>query len=147
MVTRARIRKELGILKRRVEARWKRYEKSPAYGNEPMICTGIGPVSTCTYSAVYLAARLGGDVYGYSIEDNPEAIVGASEFGHDFALIDDRWLVDFWAWDTYQYQDLYDLEDPHDRAKARKMYGDRENWERMSPENFAHAKETMAAYT
>lgn len=147
MVTRARIRKELGILKRLVEATWKRYEKSPAYGNEPMICAGVGTVSTCTNSAIYLAARLGGEVYGYWIEDNPKAIVGNAEGGHDFALVDHRWLVDFWAWDTYQYQDLYDLQDPKDKAKALKMYGDQKNWKRMSPENFAHAKERVAAYT
>lgn len=132
------IEKELTLLKRKVEAAWKEHEKDPDHGNKPFICPGAGPVGICTSTSVYLASRLGGDVYGYSIENNPDAIVGKEEFGHDFTVIGDRYLVDFWARDTYQHRDLYDLWDPEDRDLVRKMYGDRKKWKKMSPENLAY---------
>jgi hypothetical protein len=104
-------------------------------------------VGTCTSTSVYLSSRLGGDVYGYSSEDNPDAIVGQAEFGHDFAVIGDRYLVDFWAKDTYQHKDLYDLWDPEDKKEVARMYGDRRKWKKMSPENFAYWKRDLASYS
>lgn len=146
MISRKSIEKELALLRRKVEAAWKKHEKDPDHGNKSFICPGVGVVGTCTSTSVYLASRLGGDVYGYSIEDNPDATVGAAEFGHDFTLIGDRYLVDFWARDTYQHRDLYDLWDPEDRDLVRKMYGDRRKWRKMGPENFAHWKRDLASY-
>lgn len=140
MTTRERIRKELDRLARMVEKAWKEHEKRPDYGNHPFICEQVGQVSRCTDSATYLADKLGGEVYGYTIEDNPEAEVGGAEGGHDFAVVDDRWLVDFWAKDSYQLPDLYDMADPSDAELVRRRYGDRENWTRMTPENFAYYK-------
>jgi hypothetical protein len=138
MATRKDVRRELDRVAELVENALKQHEQEPDHGNRPFICENIGQVSRCTDSAVYLAARLGGVVYGYTIEDNPEAKVGGAEGGHDFALIGDRWLVDFWAKDTYQLPDLYDLEDPMDRMEVRREYGDRSKWTRMTPENFAY---------
>jgi hypothetical protein len=139
------IRRELDRLARKVEAAWKEHEKKPSHGDEPFTCPGIGSIGRCTNTAVYLADKLGGVVYGYAIEDNPEAEVGATEGGHDFAMIDDRWLVDFWAKDTYQLPDLYDITKPSDKKLVRKRYGDVLKWERMSPENFAYCKEQLKA--
>lgn len=141
MKTREQIRKELNQLAEKVKAAWKIHEKKPDYGNEPFVCHGVGVVGRCTDSALYLAGRLGGDVYGYSIEDNPEAQVGATEGGHDFAVVDKRWLVDFWAKDTYQLPDLYDMTDPVESGEVRWQYGDPSKWTRMPDEHFARNRE------
>lgn len=139
-VPRWKVRKELDRVRKMVDAAWKRHEKTHDHGNKPFICPNIGQVSRCTDSSTYLAARLGGWVYGYTSEDNPTAEVGEAEGGHDFVVVGDRWLVDFWAWDTYQLPDLYDLDDPADKALVLKRYGPPVNWIRMTPENFAYFK-------
>lgn len=137
------IRRELDLLAKKVEAALKEHEKRPDHGDQPFICHGIGVVGRCTDTAIYLADKLGGVVYGYTTEDNPEAQVGADEGGHDFAMVDDRWLVDFWAKDTYQLPDLYDITKAADKRLVRKRYGDVLKWTRMSPEQFAYDKEQL----
>lgn len=147
VATRKDIRRELDRLAKLVEKAWKLHEKAPNYGKQPFVCPAVGVVGRCTDTAVYLADRLGGAVYGYTIEDNPDAQLGKDEFGHDFAVVDDRWLVDFWAKDTYQLPDLYDLTDPKDRIEVRRQYGDASKWERMSPENIAYNRVTLGNIT
>lgn len=147
MISRKQIEKELTLLRKKVEASWKRHEQDPHHENKPFICPGVGVVGTCTSSSVYLSSRLGGEVYGYSSDSNPDAVVGKDEFGHDFAVIGGRYLVDFWARDTYQHRDLYDLWDPDDRLVVQKMYGDRRKWQKMSLENFANWKRDLTSYT
>jgi len=58
-------------------------------------------------------------------------------------VIDDRWLLDFWAKDTYQKPDLYDMTKPKDKRLVRRLYGDPINWTRMSPENFLNYKQQI----
>lgn len=144
MKTRQDIRKVLDDLAAKVVAAWKEHEKRPDHGNHPFTCPDVGSVGRCTNSAVYLAERLGGEVYGYSIEDNPEAQVGGAEGGHDFAVIDNRWLADFWAKDSYELPDLYDMSDPVESVEVRRQYGDPAKWARMSDENFAFFKKWLA---
>lgn len=143
MKTREQVRNELDLLTKKVEAAWKVHEKSPSHENEPFICAGVGVVGRCTDAAIYLADRLDGEVHGYQIEDNPEALVGSFEGGHDFAVVDKRWLVDFWAKDTYQLPDLYDMADPLESIEVRRQYGDPSKWSRMSDEDFAHNREWL----
>lgn len=102
-----------------------------------MTCPGVGSPGRCTNTAVWLADRLGGLVYGYSVEDNPSAEIGALEGGHDFAVVDGRWLADFWAKDSYQLPDLYDMNSPREMASVVKRYGDPSRWTRMTQEQFA----------
>lgn len=140
----AKIRRELARVGRLVEAAWKRHEKEPSYGDHPFICPGVGMPGRCTDVSVYLAERLGGQVYGYSIEDNPDAQIGALEGGHDFAIVGDgRYLVDFWARDTYQYPDLHDMKDPAQMEEVRRLYGDPERWTRMSEKSFQYWKQDI----
>lgn len=141
------IRRELDRLARMVEAAWKRHEGRPDHGNHPFVCAKVGSVGCCTNTAVYLASRLNGKVYGYSIEDNPEAEVGSTEGGHDFAIVDDRWLLDFWAKDYYHLPDLYDMENPAEMVLVHKRYGDPKLWQQMSVENMADNKESQKHIT
>lgn len=130
-----RIRKVLNELDARAEAMWKKREaweaKNPGQ-DRPLVCEGVGLIGRCTDTATWLAERLDGEVYGYRHKDNPEAELGESEFGHDFVVVDDRWLVDWWAKDSYQLRDLYDLKDPADQEKVRRLYGDPGKWEKAS---------------
>lgn len=132
MTTEAQIRKELSRLEKIVAAAWKRHEMNPKREEEQFICPGVGPTACCTNTAVYLADRLNGEVWGYASEDNPEATIGETEGGHDFVILGGRWLVDFWAKDYYQLPDLYNMEDPAQMKKVRKGYGDPAKWIRMS---------------
>jgi len=143
VITRRKIERELYLLKTKVEAAWREHEKKPDHGNYPFICPGAGVVGTCTNTAVYLADRLDGDVYGYLIEDNPTAVVGEGEGGHDFTVVGDRYLVDFWAQDSYQYPWLYDMKDRLDMKEVLRMYGDPEKWVKMSARNLALNKKQV----
>jgi len=137
--TKRQIRKVIDRLDRLVEAAWERreaWEKEHPGEDRPHICEGVGVIGRCTDTSVWLADHLGGIIHGYLHDDNPTAILGEPEGGHDFVIVDDRWLVDWWAKDTYQERDLYDLENPSDRAEALRLYGDPEKWISMSTENF-----------
>lgn len=101
-----------------------------------------GSPGTCTNTARWLARKLGGLIFGYYSEDNPAAKLGDCEGGHDFAVVDGRWIVDWWAYDTYGpggfsgFEDnqisisrrVYDLTDPRDARLAKRLYGDPVAW-------------------
>lgn len=70
-------------------------------------------------------------------EDNPNSLVALEDIhpsGHDFAVIDDRWLLDPWirlvasAYD----QICFDMHDPEDMEMVRHIYGDPSNWSRLN---------------
>lgn len=129
------IRKVLGELDERAEQAWQEQDAwLAAHPGEdrPVICEGIGVVGRCTDTSVWLAEKLGGEVRGYQHKNNPGAELGALEFGHDFVVVDGRWLVDWWAKDTYGEKDLYDLKNPIDRKTVAKLYGDPRKWETLS---------------
>lgn len=132
-----KIERELYVLKAKVEAAWREHEKNPDHGNYPFMCPEVGVVGTCTNTAAYMADKFDGEIYGYTTRENPTAVVGGPEYGHDFTLVDDRYLVDFWAQDTYSYPWLYDLKDPLDLKEVQKMYGDRKKWGKMQARNLA----------
>lgn len=138
-MTKDKIRAVLDDLNRRIEAMWRRHDAwAAAHPDEdrPRICDGVGLIGRCTDTSVWLADRLDGVVYGYLHKENPDAELGRAEFGHDFVVVDDRWLVDWWAFDTYQKRDLYDLRDPQDATLVRKLYGPMERWSAMGPQAF-----------
>lgn len=73
------------------------------------------------------------DVVGFANEDNPESLCAIEEYhpgGHDFAIVDDRYLIDPWVRLVAAVEDqiFYDLNDPADFAKAVRIYGPREKW-------------------
>lgn len=143
MTTALQIRKALDRLDRLAEATWKRHEEWQAANpgdDKAIICEGVGLIGRCTDTSVWLAERLGGVIHGYQHSDNPTAVLGEPEHGHDFVIVDGRWLVDWWAKDTYQERDLYDLQDPVDYKKVLQLYGDPDAWSPMSSENFLKYK-------
>lgn len=93
----------------------------------------------CTSWAVDLRDRLGPDrveVVGFLEEDNPGSAIAVECEGHDFALVDGRYIADGWlVWIAVNlpfpervYPGIYDLENPEDKAEIERLYGDRTKW-------------------
>lgn len=52
--------------------------------------------------------------------------------GHDWLVVDDRYIVDIWAVGYLQLpKPLFDLEDPADRQFVAETYGSEQNWARV----------------
>lgn len=86
----------------------------------------------CTYSALQVARRFGGVVLGYHSFDNPTAFIGKPYYdGHDFALINGRWLVDYWGWYVAGIapNPILDMLSAEDRNAARILYGPTNVWQ------------------
>ncbi len=71
-------------------------------------------------------------VVGFNNEDNNDCDAAREKWGdgHDFAIVDDRYLVDPWARLVAGVRDqiVYDLEDAGDLSLVKKIYGLRKNW-------------------
>jgi len=62
----------------------------------PQDCNDCGK---CTNGAKFIAQKFGGYVAGYEIEStDPQTLVGANAYGHDFAIVGD-FIVDWWGWE------------------------------------------------
>ena len=85
----------------------------------------------CTCSARIVARRFRGLVYGYQAHRNPTARIGLPTIdGHDFALIEQRWLVDYWAWrvEGLIATPIFDLKNRADHLDVHRLYGDAGRW-------------------
>lgn len=89
----------------------------------------------CTNNAHYVAQMLSKDhtvrVFGFLSEDNPvenQEIMDVG--GHDFAIVNDRYIVDIWlsVYAGESNQAIFDLKDPKDRKLAQQYYGNPEKW-------------------
>ena len=91
--------------------------------------------AVCTNSAMHIAQRFAGQVLGYDAHENPTACIGLPvDSGHDFALIQGRWLVDYWVWrvEALIVTAIFDFEVEADRLAVLRLYGDPEHWELVS---------------
>ncbi|CAB3754099.1 hypothetical protein LMG29542_02248 [Paraburkholderia humisilvae] len=93
---------------------------------------------TCTNYAVQVARKLKGRtrIFGFANTDNPASRVAREEIhpgGHDFAVVDDRYLVDPWIRlvACASQQMCFDLQDSKDAALALDIYGSRACWRHM----------------
>lgn len=88
--------------------------------------------TVCTNYAIHIARALPGRVrlFGYYEEDNPTARTAQAVGGHDFAVVDDRFIVDPWIRLVESMSDriFFDLDDPTDAAIIADLYGDRARW-------------------
>jgi hypothetical protein len=53
------------------------------------------------------------------------------EYGHDFAITEDRFLVDPWLCHYYGDPPVLDLTEPAVQAEAAARYGPAENWKAL----------------
>lgn len=96
-------------------------------GTAVVICTN------CANRVIELLGR--GEVWGYFADDNPGTAAADGLDGHDFAIIDGRYLVDVWlkfVAGTVS-RAVSDLRLETDAPEIRRLYGDRRHWQRISP--------------
>lgn len=99
----------------------------------------------CTEYAVQVARQYPGrtQVVGFANEDNPTSRFAQEDSGegHDFALVDKRYLVDLWLRLVYgEHQAVFDLEDPVDAAYVLEFYGPRKCWKKIYTRNQLKAR-------
>lgn len=85
----------------------------------------------CTSSALLVAKQFSGVVFGYNSTDNLTATIGLPDReGHDFALIANRWLIDYWAWRVTRTiaSPILDLKDPEELSIVQQLYGPENRW-------------------
>ena len=91
------------------------------------------PVVICGFCAAYIVRLEGaGKVVGFHDKVNPTAhAAGYPGGGHDFALIDDRYIVDPWVKETglTSRRAVFDLLEPGDAEEIAWLYGDQAKWE------------------
>jgi hypothetical protein len=108
------------------DARKRRLERFSR--NERIFPGGEHETGHCGACARIIAERFGGEVRGYWHENNPTARVGEAEYGHDFAITEDRFLVDPWLYHYYGDSTVLDLTEPAGQAEAAARYGPEGNW-------------------
>lgn len=85
----------------------KLYEEFVAIDND--YAEGESPFGICTNCAKWLKQNHfpDGVVMGYHHSNNPTAVVGKAEGGHDFLIVRDNgseWILDFWHRLYYHYE-------------------------------------------
>jgi hypothetical protein len=109
------------------DARKRRLERFSR--NERIFPGGEHETGNCTACARIITTRFGGEVRGYCHADNSTARAGEWEYGHDFAITPDRFLVDPWLFHYYGDAPVLDLDVPAEWAEALARYGPPTNWE------------------
>lgn len=110
-----------------------------------------GSACCCTDYAMHIYLALPGRVriVGFANEDNPTSRVARELIhpgGHDFALVDERFIVDPWPRlvPSVFPQMVFDLTDEADAALVLDIYGPQQCWRHMHQSEFA-ALETLPA--
>lgn len=87
-------------------------------------------VFRCTTSARRVADAFGGRVVGFANDENPAAEIVTNEDGHDFALIAERYVVDYWAAFAAGVTErpILDLFNKSDAETISRLYGPRDAW-------------------
>lgn len=102
-------------------------EETDAYCSMP---GGAGHAVICTASAKFLQQIVGGKVMGYFMDENPGTSLEQHADGHDFLVVDNRYIVDFWVKKVEGVSDraVLDLQRNSDKKIAREMYGLKSKW-------------------
>jgi hypothetical protein len=92
-----------------------------------------GSCLVCTDSALKVALKFKGCVFGYEYSKNPTAQIGPPHCnGHDFAMVSDSIIVDFWAYRMGLIsKPIMDLNNGSDQIMIRRCYGNPESWEQV----------------
>lgn len=67
-----------------------------------------------------------GELWGYWSTDNPTAALGSSEGGHTFLIVENKYILDFWAAAYYGHKPIFDLIE--DAEEILVLFGPRECW-------------------
>lgn len=97
-------------------------------GDEEHVFPNGRAAAICTSGACIVADHFGGKRFGfpgdYSIENRD------TQGGHDFAVVDDRYIVDYWIKHVVgDARGVFDMRDPNDAKLIQHYYGDQTKWE------------------
>lgn len=94
---------------------------------------GYGSGVECTSYAHYIADKENGSVFGFFEDENPTSEIAQAAGGHDFAIVDGRYIVDPWISqvETMSERCVFDLNSLEDQPIIKKLYGDRSRWKKM----------------
>lgn len=86
------------------------------------ICTN------CAHRVIEIVGRR--EVRGYSSHENPGTEAASGQGGHDFAVIDNRLLIDVWLcfFAGLSNRAVFDLSSEQDSADIKRLYGNRKLW-------------------
>jgi len=84
----------------------------------------------CTDAAWESYKVLGGVIYGFWEEECPGELAKGCG-GHDFLLIEDRFIIDFWAAAYLGHRAVYDLYELDQREEILRLYGPRRKWKKV----------------
>jgi len=108
------------------------YEDEYGDGNEIATLPDGNEMGRCTNCAHFVVATVGrGQVFGFLVDHNP---VTHDEIdacgGHDFAVIDGRFIVDPWIshYTGCEEQTVFDMQSNDDLEMITSIYGNPSNW-------------------
>jgi hypothetical protein len=90
-----------------------------------------GRAASCYDCAYYIRSlEPKTEIYGFWSRENTSWAGAILQDGHDFAVVDRRYIVDPWIVETECLTDraVFDLRDPADHAEVQRLYGDRRSW-------------------
>lgn len=90
-----------------------------------------GRASSCADCAYYIRSlEPTTAIYGFWSSENTRWAGVMLVDGHDFAVVENRYIVDPWIVDTECLSDraVFDLESPLDQTEVRRLYGDPKSW-------------------
>lgn len=94
----------------------------------------------CTSCAKYVRSLYPQNtkIIGFASWDNPEALLSRAQDGHDFAIIEDRYIVDIWAVDieSASLHKVLDLRNPTHQEIILSLYGDKAAWFELVSNNW-----------
>lgn len=112
---------------------------------------GFGQMGRCTNCALFVASRIETAVVaGFRVESpdqNPSCTheVIRTVMGHDFAVVDGRYIVDLWIslYNGSEDKTVFDCLDPEDRNKIVEIYGNPAFWELWTPDGYRQDVEIL----
>lgn len=129
------------------------YEKPfPSHEDEyAMLPEGFGQMGRCTNCALFVASRIPNAVVaGFRAEDpdqNPACTheVIRTVMGHDFAVVEGRYIVDLWIslYSGSEDRIVFDCLDPEDREKIVEIYGNPACWNLWTPDGYRQDVEIL----
>jgi hypothetical protein len=90
-----------------------------------------GDCCCCTDGAAKIALAFHGRIVGYESSQNPTATVGRRQCkGHDFAIIANRFIADYWAYRIANLSatPVFDMDNPRDLKFIKSLYGNKNTW-------------------
>lgn len=89
----------------------------------------------CTDYARVVVRLFGGEIYGFTREQNPFSRIAQDYSGHDFAVHEARFIIDPWlehvASEYMIGQQVFDMSDPQQSSLIHDLYGPHDCWERV----------------